>query len=304
MASIPYFDAHCDTLTRGKPLRRCGGLHLDLERLHAFSPAAQLMAIFAPPGHDGEDTFEEYMAVAEKMFAEHGDIAVLCTSAGEADAAAAEGKSAVFLGVEGANLVSCNVQSLRAAYARGIRLVTLCWNQDNALCGSAQDTGSGLTPAGERFVDTCWELGVAVDLSHASENTFWDVIHRAARPVICSHSNAKALCDHPRNLTDGQLRALIENNGYVGLNLCLPFVGLTEDIDAMVAHAEHILALGGEKNLGLGTDFDGIERAPKGIEGIQDMGKLYEAFLRRNYSEDLVRDIFRNNLYRYMERAL
>lgn len=304
MAFIPYFDAHCDTLTRGKPLRRCGGLHLDLERLRAFSPAAQLMAIFAPPGHDGEDAFEQTMALAEKMLAENSDIAALCTSAEDADAAAVEDRIAIFLGVEGANLVGCNVRSLRAAYARGIRLVTLCWNQDNVLCGSAQDTGSGLTSAGERFVDACWELGVAVDLSHASENTFWDVLHRAARPVICSHSNAKALCDHPRNLTDGQLRALIENNGYVGLNLYTLFLGLTRDIDAVVAHAEHILGLGAEKNLGLGTDFDGIEETPRGIVGVQDMGKLYEALLQRNISEDLVRDIFRGNLYRYMERAL
>ena len=302
--AMAYFDAHCDTLTRFRSLRRSSETHWDLTRLRAYGPAGQIMAIFAEPGMDGEDTFRRIMEHARWELDANADIAALCTSAAEADAAAAEGKTALFLAVEGANLLGCSVDSLRAAYGQGVRLVTLCWNEDNALCGAALDTGAGLTPAGEAFVDACWALGVAVDLSHTSENTFWDVVRRAARPVICSHSNAKALCDHPRNLTDAQLRALIENGGYVGLNLCLPFVGLTNDIDAMVAHAEHILALGAEKNLGLGTDFDGIEEAPRGIHGVEDMGKLYEALLRRGYTESLVRDIFYNNLHRFMESAL
>ena len=302
--AIPYFDAHCDTLTRFRSLRRSGETHLDLTRLRTYAPAGQIMAIFAMPGMDGEDTYHRIMEHARRELEANADVAALCTSAAEADAAAAEGRIALFLAVEGANLLGCGVDGLRAAYTEGIRLVTLCWNEDNALCGAALDIGAGLTRLGERFVDACWELGVAVDLSHTSENTFWDVVRRATRPVICSHSNAKALCDHPRNLTDAQLRALIENGGYVGLNLCLPFVGLTGDIDAMVAHAEHILALGAEKNLGLGTDFDGIEEAPRGIHGVEDMGKLYEALLRRGYTESLVRDIFYNNLRRFMERAL
>lgn len=302
--AIPYFDAHCDTVTRPGCLRRDPSHHLDLERLARYAPAVQLLAVFAPPGRDGPGEFERLYAAASAQIEENKDLACLCRNGMELSAAAAAGKIALLLGVEGANLLDCSVPGLKAAYARGVRLVTLCWNQDNRLCGSAQDTGSGLTDQGRAFTDACWELGVAVDLSHASERTFYDVVGRARRPVICSHSDCQALCDHPRNLTDGQIRALVGNDGFVGLNLYAEFLGLGRDISAVIDHAEHFLDLGAEKNLGLGTDFDGIDEAPAGLKSVEEMGALYDAMLRRGFAEELVRDIFFGNLRRYFDRAI
>ncbi len=301
---IPYFDAHCDTITRFRHLRRSDKNHLDLTRLGHYAPAAQVLALWAPPGLDGDTYFRRLMVTLRRELDANRDIAALCTTAAEADAAAKENKIALFLGVEGANLLGCSVAGLLDAYRKGVRLVTLCWNKDNRLCGAAKDSGSGLTEDGKRFVSACWEKGVAVDLSHASEKTFWDVIRIASRPVLCSHSNAKSICDHPRNLTDAQISAVIHNDGCIGLNLCPDFLGRGRNMDAILAHVDHFLCMDARDNLCLGTDFDGIEELPEGISGVESMETLYEEMLRHRFSEALVQDIFYNNLHRFMENAL
>ena len=142
---IPYFDAHCDTLTKFNSLRQSSRNHIDLLRLHHYAPAAQVMAIWAPPGFDGPTAFRRIMLTVERELKENRDLAALCTSVAEADAAAKDDMVAVFLSVEGANLLRCSVAGLLDGYRRGVRMVTLCWNKDNRLCGSAMDTGAGLT---------------------------------------------------------------------------------------------------------------------------------------------------------------
>lgn len=301
---IPYFDAHCDTVTKFRTLRHSGRTQLDLLRLRAFSPAGQVLALWAPPGMDRPHTFERLMRTASSQLDKNRDLAVLCTSAAEAEAAAADDKIAVLLAVEGANLLDCSVARLRDAWRRGVRIVTLCWNKDDRLCGAAMDTGSGLTDDGRRFAEACWGMGVAVDLSHVSETAFWDVLRIAKRPVLCSHSNARSVCAHPRNLTDAQIAAVVRNDGCIGLNLCPDFLGRGRDIDAILAHIDHFLCQDAGENLCLGTDFDGIDELPGGIGGVQDMPALYEAMLRMRLREELVQDIFHNNLQRYLERAL
>ena len=302
--AIGYFDAHCDTLTRFQDLYHSGETHLDLQRLSRYEGAGQVFALWAAPGEDTPEEFARLMDRLEQQLTLHGNAAMLCTSVAEADAAAAGGKTAVFVAVEGAALLGCTLAGLVEGYRRGVRLVTLCWNKDNRLCGAAFDSGSGLTEAGQEFVRACWKTGVAVDLSHASEQTFWDVLAVAQRPVICTHSNAKALCDHPRNLTDEQIRAIVANDGCVGLNFCTDFLGGNRDVEAIVDHAEHFLTLGAVKNLCLGTDFDGIEETPLGMAGVQDMPVLYDAMLRRGLSEATVQDIFYGNLRNYLQKAL
>ena len=113
-----------------------------------------------------------------------------------------------------------------------------------------------------------------------------------------------ALCHHLRNLTDAQFQALARTGGGAGVNLYPEFLGLTRDLDAVIAHIEHFLALGGEQAVFLGTDFDGIGQTPEGLNGVEDMERLYDGLLRRNYPEQLVQDIFYNNLLNILERSL
>lgn len=299
---IPYFDAHCDTLSvlhsRGAEWSLgANAAQVDIDRLSAYSPAAQVFAIWG--GH-----YEEKLALLRRSLARDGR-AVLCRTAEEVRKANAAGKVAALLSVEGAEILGCSIERLREARERdGLAMINLCWNSDNALCGAAMDSGSGLTDAGRAFVRAAQDVGVAVDLSHASERTFWDVLEIAEKPVIASHSNAAALSsEFPRNLTDEQFAALVKCGGGAGLNLCADFIGLGRDIGACCAHIEHFLALGGEKSLFLGTDFDGIAAVPRGLYGVQDMWKLYEALLERGHSEELVQDIFYGDLLRILGRT-
>ena len=299
---IPYFDAHCDTLSvlhsRGAEWSLgANAAEVDIDRLSAYSPAAQVFAIWG--GH-----YEEKLALLRRSLARDGR-AVLCRTAEEVRKANAAGKVAALLSVEGAEILGCSIERLREARERdGLAMINLCWNSDNALCGAAMDSGSGLTDAGRAFVRAAQDVGVAVDLSHASERTFWDVLEIAEKPVIASHSNAAALSsEFPRNLTDEQFTALVKCGGGAGLNLCADFIGLGRDIGACCAHIEHFLALGGEKSLFLGTDFDGIAAVPRGLYGVQDMWKLYEALLERGHSEELVQDIFYSDLLRILGRT-
>ena len=282
---IPYFDAHCDTLSvlhsRGAEWSLgANAAQVDIDRLSAYSPAAQVFAIWG--GH-----YEEKLALLRRSLARDGR-AVLCRTAEEVRKANAAGKVAALLSVEGAEILGCSIERLREARERdGLAMINLCWNSDNALCGAAMDSGRGLTDAGRAFVRAAQDAGVAVDLSHASERTFWDVLETAQKPVIASHSNAAALSsEFPRNLTDEQFTALVKCGGGAGLNLCADFIGLGRD-----------------KSLFLGTDFDGIAAVPRGLYGVQDMWKLYEALLERGHSEELVQDIFYGDLLRILGRT-
>jgi membrane dipeptidase len=279
--SIPLFDAHCDTIWRcwnedcsihSERLQNCA------DCAGAFAPYTQVYALWVDDGG-----YARYQALLARAKQELKDV-----------------KSGYMLSIEGAEGIDCDAGKLEQAYADGVRAINLCWNYDNALTGSANGGGGGLTAQGRNFVRACETVGVVPDMSHISEKAFWDVMETARKPVIASHSDSRALCDVPRNLTDAQFRAIAAKGGCVGLNYFTGFLGMTEDIDAVVAHAEHFLALGGRKSLGLGSDFDGCD-LPADISGVQDVAKIYEAMLRQNWPEDLVRDIFYNNFKRVFD---
>ena len=303
MMNIPLFDCHCDTATHarehGEALRR-NSMHLDLERLGQYSPAGQVFAICAVDDPEPVKFADISIAYFHEQIKENSDIVKLCLNFQDIITAEAEGKIAALLSVEGAEQIA----DIEAAFGQGVRIVHITWNHDNALCGAAMDGGTGLTEQGRRFVCRAQELGIMLDMSHISERGFWDTLEISTRPVIAGHSNAKTLCSVPRNLTDEQFTALAGQGGGAGINLYPEFLGLGRDIDAVFAHIEHFMSLGGEKAVFLGCDLDGIKEPPKGIRGVQDLGRIYETLLRHNYTEQLARDIFRNNILRIMEKAL
>ena len=306
---IPYFDAHCDTglyvHTKGVSLLE-NDMHVDLRRLSGYAPCAQVFALCAHQGEDMVSVTEAALAALVSELGRCDQTARLCRSAADVAAAVSEGKVAALLSVEGMDRLDCSLEKLRRAYGLGVRIVHLTWNSDDALCGAALGSGGGLTARGRKFVKAAQEMGVVLDMSHISEQGFRDVLECAEKPVLAGHSNARALCDHPRNLTDAQFTALARAGGVAGLNFCTDFLGLTRDLDAIVAHAEHFFTLGGEKAVCLGGDLDGIPELPDGFMrgGVQDLGALYEAFLRKNWNEDAVRDIFWNNLNEFFGKVL
>ena len=304
--SIPLFDSHSDTVhvarAHGRTLRQ-NDMQLDLLRSNAFAPRGQVFSIWGEPRRD-PPMFDAVMDYWQRELRENGDLLAHCRSAADIRAAQAAGKCAALLSIEGAEQIGCSIEKLHEAYDKGVRVIHLCWNYDNALTGSATEGQGGLTAAGRAFAGEACALGMVIDLSHISERAFWDVLELTDRPVLAGHSDAAGVQPHVRNLTDEQFAALAERGGAAGLNLSPRFLGHGKDIDAVVAHAEHFLALGGEKAVGLGTDLDGVAELPAGLTGIQDFGKLYEAMLRKNWTEAQVRAIFFDNMNDFFGRAL
>ena len=323
---ISCFDAHCDTIYRcmetgetsaleyganreeqrryyaaSSHLRSNNG-HIDLERGLQFKRYAQFFALF----HDAAEAPADGMwAQCQRMhdfflheMADNADIARHCRTGTEVDETAAAGKAAALLSIEGADLIDCDLHKIETVSDWGVRFLNPVWNRANVLSGTnAEDPGRGLSAAGRDFIRVLEEYKIYPDVSHLSDAGFWDLVHMARRPIIASHSNARAVCPHRRNLTDDQFKAIRDLGGVVGLNLYLDFVG-ESTTDALVAHVERFLELGGEKTLCLGGDLDGCEALAGGITGIQDMPKLYGALIARGYDEALLEDIFWNNLRR------
>ena len=301
--SIPLFDCHCDTAVRvwltGRSLRE-NSLHLDLMRLKKFSPAAQVFAVCTETLEDPQVKAAAVIRYFKEQIEMNSDIVKLCLNSHDIVSTMAGGKIAALLSVEGAE----QIDDIEMAYALGVRVVHITWNFDNGLCGSVMGSGAGLSEKGRDFVKKAQELGVLIDTSHISQQGFWEVLEISRKPVIAGHSNTRALCPVPRNLSDEQFIALKNQGGGAGINLYPEFLGLGRDIDAVFAHIEHFMALGGEKAVFLGCDLDGIDEMPKGIHGVEDLGKIYEVLLRHNYPESLVRDVFINNIMNIMERVL
>lgn len=297
--SIPLFDAHCDTIVAGNCLRRNEN-QLDFERLRAYSPVAQVFAVCTEFIENADKCAEFYLNKLKSEIKKNSDIVRLCLNSADLDKAISDNKIAAFISVEGAEQIS----SLEAAYEAGVRIVHPTWNYDNDICGAAMGSGSGLSDYGKEFVHTAQELGILLDMSHISEQGFRDVMEITKKPVIAGHSNSMKLCKHPRNLSDEQFSALVSCGGGAGINLFPDFLGFNRDIDAVISHIEHFLSLGGEKAVFLGCDFDGIDITPDGINGVEDLGKLYNELLKRNLTEALVRDIFFNNLRDIIRRTL
>lgn len=308
---MDLFDGHCDTILRcyleGGGLRRQAG-HLDLERRRGKGRWAQFFATFGSPedmpGRSLWEVFLEEYALFRSEVDANADLVVFCRTGAEAQAAFAAGKTAAFLSAEGAELLDCDPDKLRLAHRMGVRAVNITWNHPNALSGTnAEEPDRGLSEQGRAFVKTMGELGMLVDVSHLSDPGFWDVMEITDRPVVATHSNARAVFPDPRNLTDEQFAAIINTNGVAGLNMYAGFLGEDPDFDTVVSHLEHFLALGGENNVSMGGDWDGITRMPRGMSGIQDMEKLYEHLLRRNYSESLLEKVFYSNLMRVVNEV-
>ena len=308
---MDLFDGHCDTILRcyleGGGLRRQTG-HLDLERRRGKGRWAQFFATFGSPedmpGRSLWEVFLEEYALFRSEIDANADLVTFCRTGAEAEAAFAAGKTAAFLSAEGAELLDCDLEKLRMAHRMGVRIVNITWNHPNALSGTnAEEPDRGLSEQGRAFVKTMGELGMLVDVSHLSDPGFWDVMEITHRPVVATHSNSRAVFPHPRNLTDEQFTAIINTNGVAGLNMYAGFLGDDPDFDTVVSHLEHFLALGGENNVSMGGDWDGITSMPRGMNGIQDMEKLYEHLLRRNYSETLLEKVFYSNLMRVVNEV-
>lgn len=307
-------DAHIDTLSvlMSKGLDfgdKNSKTHADLHRLLRTGVGLQICALFTMPSPDRSQQLLQILrqvAFARSQFASNRDRVLLATDR-EQIAHLAPGKLTVVLSVEGGGALAGELDILNILFDLGVRALTLTWNSRNELADGVGDLSAkgGLTRFGRNVVTRMEQLGMVIDVSHLSEPGFWDVMETADGPVIASHSNAKALCRHDRNLTDAQLKALAERGGFVGLNFCPAFLNDSgrASIDDVVRHALHIAEVAGVEVLGFGSDFDGINQLPEGVADVTGLKKVVEA-LALHFTSDELEAIKGKNLQRVLSSVL
>lgn len=222
----------------------------------------------------------------------------------------------VLMGVEGLRAIGENLDWLDMLYNLGFRHCSLTWNEENALAtGVAGDENRGLTPHGVQAIKKMENLGMVVDCSHANEKTFWDIFDTVTKPFIASHSNARALCNHKRNLTDEQIKAIAQKNGLIGVNAFRNFVSENEenkDIKHYVDHIDYIVSLTGIKHVALGFDFceylhkdkSDLTSNPLGLENASKAQNVIQELYNRGYKRNDVRKIAYENFMRIFETVL
>lgn len=322
-----FIDLHCDTLTVFADREHPGSLRknragVDFQKMGAGGVAAQFFAVWLPE----EDwwrkmglkpmTDEAYLDLLTEHFYQeleaYGEQIGFAGSERELEENERAGRMSAFLTLENSRLLDGKIERVEACYRRGIRLMTLTWNTPNCLGAShSKDPGQmavGLTPFGREAVSCMEELGIAVDVSHLSDGGFWEVADVLKGPFLASHSNARALAPHSRNLTDDMIRKIGERGGVIGLNFAPQFLNpdLAADvsrISCLCAHADHIRNKGGAGCLALGTDLDGIEGELE-IPTSRELPVLWEALKRRGFKESELEKFSGGNARRFIRDVM
>ena len=352
-------DSHCDTPSQILRLRdlavdnKYG--HVDFPKLKRGGVDGAFFALYIPASYDSDpDAAFEYARRlyegVERTIASNHRIAAFATSVSEALKNKSESRFSVFLGLENGSPIGYSLDRLKWFYDKGIRYVTLCHSRNNQICDScASDvkTWGGLSPFGRELIAEMNRIGMLIDVSHISDDSFYDVLECSTKPVVATHSCCRALADHPRNMTDDMIRALAAKGGVIQINFYPLFIDRSfgsrldasevmergEDIEAefiadpadpekrrawnavqdelkaldrpsyklIADHIDHVVGLVGIDHVGLGSDFDGIEVTPQGLDDISYMPLIFEELYSRGYSDEEVSKIAGVNFFRVLE---
>lgn len=314
--NYPVFDLHCDTAFEmlnpkldGMCSLRKNNLHIDLERASQLPGYAQCFACFTtvsdylPFSVSAETLFTREMTAIVDAVNANCQLIKQAKTPQQIEENFKQGIMSAILTLEGPAGISYDPSMLKSLYEMGFRITTLGWNEQNPLTGS-HATGGGLTDRGRAYVMEAQRLGLLVDVSHISDEAFWDIMSITKAPIIASHSNSRAVWNVSRNLTDEMFVAICKSEGVVGINLYSDFLGADPDLNTVCDHILHFLRLDSTgKHIALGGDLDGCEKLPKDFNGIQDYPKLAERLLSRGVCENTVYDIFWNNAMGVMKRC-
>ena len=313
-------DTHTDTplwFTRGDfSTGKRKSNQVSIQKMEEGKLDAQFLAIFLAQKELDEASSQAAVEKCHKMIEDtYADVAKYKDNCGialtEEDALRlkAEGKKAFFLGIENGYGIGKDIKNVKKYKDMGIQYMTLSHSYDNDICNSSShtaDASKGLTAFGRKVVKEMNKVGMIIDVSHVSEGTFWDVIKYSKDPVFASHSSVRALCDHDRNLTDDQLRALAKNGGVI--HICIYDGYLNNDakaasVDDVVKHIDHAVKVAGIDHVGIGSDFDGGGGVP-GCTGDNDMINITVKLIEKGYSEEDIRKIWGGNFFRVLNQVI
>jgi len=310
---MKYIDLHCDTAGRmlyeNQGIKK-NNLKVDIQKLKTGGALAQVFAFFIDIGEVHEPTLEfeiMYNNFKNELEKNQSDI-ILVTNLQELIKAEKLGKIGAFLAIEEGEVLGGKVGNIQVIYDKGIRFITLTWNYKNTLGYPNYQyiyKNKGLTPLGIEMVGEMERLGIIPDASHLSDGGFYDLIKICKNPFVATHSNSRALTNHPRNLTDDMIKLLSDKGGVMGINFCADFIGKNKitSIEDMVKHIKHIKNVGGIDVISLGSDFDGIENEVE-IEDASKMGELYCHLSKAGFTDYEVEKIYYKNSLRIFSEIL
>lgn len=316
-----FFDLHCDTVTeclaRGESMLQ-NTMHLDFARGKVFERWVQTLAIWIPDTLRGADAWAYFLRNYDffSRSCEAESVALIRTAA-DLQRVDSNGCAAAVLAVEGGAVLGGSIERLYDLYERGVRLMTLTWNGENELGFGCQSQGGHLKPFGRQVVSAMEKMHMIIDVSHLDRVGFYDVLEMVGCPVLASHSTSAAVLERTRAdstdkvfsmrraLDNRQIETLRDCGGLIGLNFCGSFLGDPGDDgrQAALRHASHIVEIGGENILSIGSDFDGCDMHPE-LSGIEKIPVLYDYFLQNGFGQALCDKIFFRNSLHFFKNML
>ncbi len=318
---ILTLDTHCDTpmfFHEGVDFtKRDSRILVDLHKMTEGRQDATIMVAYLPQPKEGQ-TFSDVNDLGQSTPSAYADcifdtiestvakapqyIGIARTPA-DLYANKQMGKKSIMLGIENGLAIEHSIDKIKHFADRGIVYITLCHNGDNDICDSARgcNTHNGVSEFGEKVIKEMNRLGIMVDMSHAGEKSFYDALEISEQPIVCSHSNSRILCDHPRNLTNDQLRAIAKKGGVVHTTFYHGFLQQVGEADILdgIRHLEHAIDIMGIDHVGIGTDFDG-DGGVRGMRDASDIQQFTRQLLLRRYSEEDIAKIWGGNWLRVM----
>ena len=314
--NFPIIDLHCDTASEmldGRSLYQNDGM-LSIQKLKEGGVFCQFFAMYirlqdyASPS-EAYEQIKKIHSNLMKELAQNTEHIALAKTAAEISNIQKEGRIAAVLTLEEGGVIDGKIERLDELYGMGVRLITISWNNENCI-GSPHSSdpelmNKGLKPFGIEAVKRMQELGIIVDVSHLSDGGFWDVAKISKKPFVASHSNARSLCGHTRNLTDDMLKALADAGGVTGINFFHKFLGSDEtgSLAQMVSHVKHIRKVAGIDTLALGSDFDGF-KGPCELANCSQFPQLTDALIKAGFSADELEKICWKNAMRVIQQIL
>lgn len=315
MEHKPYalIDLHCDTLTDCKYTSGAGVDTLDdpqrvlrLSNMPQGVHWAQFYAIFIPDECRGEAAIRYYESNRDNFYRQmekYAQRVLPCRTSADLEEAFRTNRTAAFLSVENGSALAGDLDRVPLLAQDGVRAVTLTWNGENEI-GSGHQTEHGLSPFGKQVIPQLEKYGILVDVSHLNDAGFADLLEIAQRPFVATHSNARAVAAHKRNLTDEMIREMVRRECLIGLNYFVAFLRddrKVESLDSLYRHVAHFLDLGAEHCLALGSDFDGAE-LPECLNTPEKAAGIYDYLLGRGLSQEIVSGILYQNAMDFFRR--
>ena len=319
---IVSLDSHCDSPMILAPQqvdwaeafsRRNPDLLVDLQKMDEGHLDGTIMVAYLAQGARDEDGLKAATAKANDILSKMEDMAARCAARvaiarcpDDLRRLKLEGRHGIMLGIENGYAIGKDIKNIEAFRNRGVVYMTLCHNGDNDICDSAKGNNEhgGVSPFGADVIREMNRVGMMVDLSHGGEKSFYDALDISSQPIVCSHSSARALCNHPRNLTDDQMRALAQKGGVAQVTFYHGFLkaeGEASIVDA-IAHLNHMVKIMGVEHVGIGTDFDG-DGGVKGIASASELINFTRRMLRERYTNEEIQMLWGGNFMRVMQQV-